>query len=288
MKKWVLLLLSLVCFTITYAQRDGLFYLDKEYNEDPFDDYTYSFFGANYLSNNVYLGRRDTARLPYFTPYIGYQMHNGLYGKASASYSPVKHFGRFDLFTLELGYDRTFGKHILTGISVEKYFYYKKSPGIKSSIKDNITLYCLYKNEKIEPQLIFAVNQNKSNDYVVGFSLDHNIRLRDNTLNIYPTATFYYGSRHYFDDYYLNNLKRKDSTLTDREVVQNAGNYKPLNVEISARTTFRTPEWLFTLTPSYSVPISAATIKLPGRVATEKLKSSFYITLDVCYRHERK
>ena len=289
MKKWLLLLLSITSFACSYGQREGgLYHLNKEYNEDPFDDYSYSFFGANYLSNNVYLGRHDSATLPYYTPYVGYQMHNGFYGKASASYSPIKKFGRFDVFALELGYDRSFGKRILTGVSVEKYFYYKKSPGIKAAIKDNISLYCLYKNGKIEPQVMFAINQGKTNDYVVGLSIDHNIRLRDNTLNIYPTAAFYYGSQHYFDDYYLNKLNRRDNSNITREVVNGAGEYKPLNIEFNARTTFRTPAWLFTLIPTYSLPMSAATISLPNKVITERLKSSFYVSLDICYRHERK
>lgn len=289
MKKWLLLLFSIGSFVSAYAQREGgLFHLPNEYNEDPFDDYTYSFFGANYLSNNVYLGRHDSMRLPYYTPYIGYQMHNGFYGKASASYTPIKKFGRFDLFTVELGYDRSFGKRILTGVSVEKYFYYKNSPGVRAALKDNISLYCLYKDGKIEPQILFSINQNKTNDYIVGFSIDHNIRLRDNTLNIYPTLAFYYGSQHYFNDYYLGKLKRQDSVVITRDVVQGAGEYKPLNIEFNARATFRTPDWLFTLIPTYSIPMSAASISLPNRVITEKLKSSFYVSLDICYRHERK
>ena len=287
MKKWLVLVLSVLFLAHSYGQ-GGLYYLENEYNEDPFDELTYYAAGFNYLSNNVYLGRKDSTRLPYLSPYIGYNLHNGLYARATISYAPVKKTGHFDVLTLEAGYDHSFGKHVLTGISIEKYFYYKKSPGIRASTKDNISLYCMYKNETIEPQFTFAVNQGKSSDVVTGLSFDHNFRFVDNTLNVFPTVAFNMGSQHYYNDYFMAKLLKKDINLPEYEVVNDAGGIKPLDIEFSAKTTYRTTSWLFTLVPTYAVPLSAASIRLPNRTLTEKLSSSFYVSLDICYRHERK
>ncbi len=278
---------ALSCIASGYGQ-DGLYYKGKEYDEDPFDELTYFSSGINYLSNNVYLGRHDSAALPYISPFIGYQLHNGLYGKAIVSYAPTKKAGHFDLLTLELGYDRSFGKRILTGVSAERYFYYKNSPGVRASIKTNVSLYCTYKSEKVEPTVIFAVNRAKSNDYVMGLVLGHNFRFASSRLIAYPAVAFYAGSQHYYDDYLLAQLTKKNKAFTTREIVSNAGQNKPLVFEFSAKVTYRTESWLFTLLPTYAAPMSAATIKLPNKVVTEKLSSSFFLSLEACYRHERK
>lgn len=289
MNKWLVSTLVAMCFCVTaHGQRDGLVFLEQQYKEDPYDELTFFSCGANYLTNNVYLGRKDSLALPYLSPFIGYQLANGVYIKGTASYAPTRKNGHFDLFTLAAGYDRNFGKKVTAGVSVEKYIYHKNSPGIRASLKQSAELYVLYKGNLLEPTLNVGLNMGKSSDYVVGFTLDHNFRLLDNTFNFLPSVTVNAGSQHYYDDYFLTRILKKDKTFPTREIVTNAGQLKPLDVEIAARTTFRTKEWFFTLVPTYAIPLSPASIKLPTRTVKEHLSSSFYVELDICYRHERK
>jgi hypothetical protein len=287
MQKWLLVALFFLYLPGSYAQ-SGLYYWQKQYDDDPFDELTYFYAGANYQTNNVYMGRKDSIALPYISPYIGYQFYFGLYAKASVSYAPGNKNGHFDLYTFELGYDRTFGKHILTGVSYESLHYYKNSPSTKASTKSITSLYCLYKNEKLEPQLTISQNQNNSSDLIINLSLDHNFRFKDNTFNVFPTISFFYGSMNFYNDYFLAKLHKQDNTITDGNFVKNAGQNQPLAVEFSVKAMYRAKSWLFTLTPTYIAPLSAATIILPNGVLTEKLTSSFLVTLDACHRHERK
>ena len=286
MNKWLASLLLMCSIASSYGQ-EGLYYLDKEYNEDRFDELTYYYCGASGITNNAYQGRRDTTSLPFMSAFVGFQMSLGFYIKATASYAPVR-FGRFDLFTGEVGYDRTFGKHLLAGASYEKYYYNGNSLNVKAGYESNFTVYCLYKNELIEPQLTLIMNQGKASDNITQFSVDHNFRLRDNTLNIYPTLSFSYGSRNFYDQYYVRRLQKKDGRFTGSSVVKGAGNSAPLNIELSARTTFRTRDWLFTLIPAYAIPLTNEVIVMPGKTITEKIRTCFFISLEACYRHERK
>ncbi|MBC7554745.1 MAG: hypothetical protein H7257_12280 [Taibaiella sp.] len=287
MKK-VALCLLLSAYTLCSYGQHGLYYIEHTYEEDPYDELSYYFAGGNFLSDNVYLGRKDSTKLPYLSTYAGYQFHNGIYAKATASYALTKRTGHFDLLTLELGYDRTFGQHLLTGVSIEKYFYQRNSPGVKAAIQESGCLYAQYKSAVIEPTASLTMNRSKATDVIVSLGIDHVFRYRENTLNLVPAIFFNYGSVNYYSQYFINRQLKKDHTLMIAEAVKDAAGYKPLDLEFSLRTTLRAGEWLFTLNPVYSVPLSAATITLPNKTIQEKLSSSLVIELDVCYRHERK
>ena len=291
MKRWFLALL-LICSAIPglHAQGGGLYYQKHEYEEDPYDELTYLQTGVNYLSDNVYLGRKDSAKLPYISPYVGYHLHSGLYFKGTVSYNPAKKTGHFDLATIEAGYDRTFGTedNILAGGYINKNFYYKNSKGIKAAIKESGGIYCERKDGIIEPQISIDVNYGKRADYVAGLMLDHHFRLADSKLDVIPAFTFYAGSEYFYEQYIINRLKKFDKTLVIDRALDNPGSIKPLDVDLNCKVAYRTGGWLFTMIPTYAIPMGAATIHLPNRVIQEKLTNSFYLELDVCYRAERK
>ena len=289
MKKWFLsLLITLALTPGSYGQTSGLYYLDEYYSDDPFDELTYFSAGLNTLTNNVYLGRKDSARLPYINPYIGYNLHNGMYGKATVSYAPTRINGHFDLLTVELGYDRTFGHNVLAGIYAEKYFYYSNSPSIRYAIKEGGGIYCLYKNDLIEPQFNFNLNHSTVMDFVIGAAFDHNFRLADNTFNIIPTIAINAGSQNYYNEYFTNRALKKDNIVITNQVVENAGSIKALDIEFSVKTTYRTKGWFFTFKPTYAIPLGAGKVILPGKTVTQKLTGTTFLELDICYRHERK
>ena len=289
MKKWFLSLIILfTTLTGSYAQYSGLYNYDKKYEDDPYDDLTFFSIGLNYLSDNVYHGRRDSVTLPYINPYIGYHLHCGIYGKATVSYAPTRKNGHFDLLTLELGYDRNFGTSVLAGVYSEKYFYYKRSPGIRAAIKESGSIYCQYKNDLVEPQVSFTINHGNAMDIVAGTTFDHDFHIKDNQLNIIPAITVNVGSQNYYNQYFIDRAFQKDHIVIPYQVVNNAGGIKALDLEFSAKTTYRTGGWFFTVIPLYSIPLSAAKITLPNRVVQEILKNTFSIELDVCYRQERK
>lgn len=286
MKKWGITLFAALGFSVSYAQ-SGLYYLDSKYEDDPMDEITHLNLGVNFLSNNMHLGRKDKKVVPYITPYIGYAFRTGFYINGSVSYGAVKKFGHVDRMAIEGGYDRVYGRNFLCGVYAGQYFYHKKSNSINAAITQQAGIYGKYLNDLIEPQLdIIYNNTSLAPDYLINLSVDHRFQLADKKLNIYPTFSFYVGTQHFYDAYYVNQVSRESGT-TISTAVENPGKIKPLNVELSVKTTLWAGNWMFTLTPAYTNPIGSGNVTLPTGVVHEKLKPSFYVELDACYRHPR-
>ena len=290
MKKCVLLIVMVLSFggSAMAQHADGLYNINRRYEDDPFDELTYFYAGANYLSNNVYMGRKDSARLPYVSPYIGYQVALGFYVRGAVAYAATGNTGHFDQLALEGGYDRTFGYHVLVGASYEYDKYQRNSPSITASITGKTNIYCLYRNATFEPQLSFTSLSGKSSDMAIGASVAHNLRFLSNTLNIFPMLTVYAGSDNFYNDYYNTRLIKTDQLTAPAVVVKDAGNLRLLAAEVAVKAVYRVNEWLFTLKPTMAIPMSGQKLYLPTGIANEKLRNTLYVELDICHRHERK
>lgn len=252
--------------------------------DDPYDKLSYFMYGVNYLSDNVYLGRKDSATLPYISPYIGYHTKSGLYAKASASYAPTKSL--VDLATIEAGYDHSFGD-VDAGVNVDKFFYNKKTTSIRGNSKGSAGIYGQYNNDWIEPQVSFDLNFGKKTDYVLNVQLDHDFKFLHSTLEILPTVAMNAGTRHFYDEYFVNRLTKKDKTLKIKNALKDAGKFNPLDYELSVKVTYRVTQWLFTLTPTYVIPVNPVTITFPKTTFTEKISNSFFVELDICHRYSK-
>ncbi len=288
MKKWCFALLFLFLGGNVCHAQSGLYSLNKEFeSDDPFDELTHLDLGMNLMSNNVYLGRKDGNKLPYLTPYISYHLRSGFYFSASESYAFTKKSGHFDLTAFEAGYDQSFGSNFLAGASINKYIYYKNSPAVRAAITESGSIYSQYRNDLIEPQLTFTYNNGINPDILIAIGVDHHFQSTNKKWNTYPSFTFYTGSLNYYNNYYINRTLRQDNIVISN-AIDNAGGIKPVNVELSAKTTLLAKNWLFTLTPTFAIPLSASKVTLPGGVINEKLKNTFFIELDACFRRPRE
>ncbi len=264
----------------SFAQRSsGNFEADGE--DDPYDFKSFFMFGVNFLSDNVSMGRKDTVAVPYITPYIGYHHKSGFYAKLSVSDAPSK--SRIDLLTLEAGYEHSFGEHVNTGLSAEKYFYNKNSTSIRGNAKAGAGAFVQYANNWVEPQLNVNLDFYKKTDYSVGLMLDHDFKLLDNTLHIIPQAVAYAGTQNFYNEYFVNRIAKKDKTFK-KDVLADAGKFKLLDYEFSLKATYRVGKWLFTAIPTYVIPVNALTVNFPKQTFTEKLSNSFFVELDICHR----
>src|SRR5690348_14066239 len=63
---------------------------------------SYLKISGEYLSDNVYNGRKDSTVIPYLTPSVGYYHKSGLFLVASASWLSTEH--RLDELTFQGGY----------------------------------------------------------------------------------------------------------------------------------------------------------------------------------------
>jgi hypothetical protein len=250
--------------------------------DDPYETKSYFMYGLNYLSDNVYLGRKDSTTLPYVSPYIGYHHQSGLYIKGTGSYAPTKHI--VDLAVIEAGYEHSFGDHFNSGINVDKFFYNKTSTSIRGNTQGSAGIFGQYSNDWVQPQVTFNLDFSKKTDYVLTLQLDHEFKLINNTLTIAPTTEMNVGTRHFYDQYFVNRLTKKDKTLKLKQVLADAGRFKALDYELSLPVTYRITKWLFKLTPTYVIPLNPVTITFPKQTFTEKVSNSFYVELDICHR----
>jgi len=255
-------------------------------DDDPYETNSTFTLGMNYLSNNVYLGRKDSVRIPYFSPYISFKAQNGLYAKAQISYTdvPKKHI---DLLTLEGGYQHSFGD-LNTGIAFDKFFYSKKSTSVKANITGSINLYGMYSNDYVEPLITTEMNFGATTDYVLGLAIDHTFFLAEDKLSIIPTVTTFSGTQHYYDQYQIARNPNSKKVKKPKAVIA-ADKFQTLDYELSLPISYTIKHWVFSLTPVYVLPQNPSQItvyKLNGTENTvpEKISDSFFLELDIAYR----
>jgi hypothetical protein len=284
MKELFAMVIFVGCFNWCLAQPSIIKDID-----DPYEHASFFMAGMNYLSDNVYLGRKDSVAIPYYSPYIGYRFQNGISMKATTSFTTTNML-HMDLLTLEAGYDHDFGEHFNTGVNVEKFVYNENTVSIRGNTQSCIGFDGQFSNDYVQPTATFDINFNKSTtDYVGGLAIDHDFAIAGNTLHILPTFTAFYGTQNYYDEYFTTRVTKKNKKLKVAHIINNPEQFVPLDYEISCKATWFYKNWLFTMRPIYAIPLSPSTISLPNKPPIkEKLSNTLYVELDICYRYSNK
>ena len=267
----LLFVLVFVSFSAVAQEPIGLHYWDDKSNLS---------LGAEYLSNNVYLGRKDTTALPYITTRFIYQTSWGGYAEFAPSYAPTK--SRIDLFTLEAGYDRTGEHYLYYGFNVDKYFYNASSRAIKSQVKESMAGYLYYYNELVSPSLTVTLNFGKFTDVMFSGELDHEFSFLDYRLSITPTFRIQAGTQHYYSAYFDLVTGRKKAKK-DKEVVANSNQVQLLNYEIAVPIEAQLGRWTLSATPTYDIPTNASTLTVGPNTYKEQISNTFYFVMGFSY-----
>ncbi len=270
---------------------------DNTNDDDNTTKGSYLSIGANYISNNVYLGRKDSIAVPYISPYIGYTLKNGLYAKCLESYQATKTDAHFDLFTFELGYTHLFWNTLSTSASYDKYSFSDSSENIKSSIKSSLMLSFLYMNNYVEPLATFIIdrtNENKT-DIVANFGIDHTFFLLHDNMNIIPTLSANFGTQNYYNEAIIKKETKKGKKVVNQRAVNATNQFELLDYELSVQAIYKIQNWVFLLVPTYALPENPSTTTIITKtggtnVFAEQISNSFFIELDASYRfyHKKK
>ena len=276
----------LFCFFTPYAMAQKE---DNEPSADEYEDVSHIALGLNYISNNVYLGRKDSVRIPYTSPYFEYRAQSGFFAKTMVSYTtePKNHI---DLLTLQGGFEHSFGD-LNTSISADKYFYSKKSSSVRASITGSMGVYASYDNDWVTPMVSADILFGTLNDYIVGTALDHEFSMAHDQLTIRPTITLFAGTQNYYDQYFIG--KGQGKKLKKPQVVGSADKLQVMDYELSLPIAYSIHHWLFGITPTYVLPQNPATVTIDRpngttNTFTEKLDNSFIMELDIAYRINTK
>jgi len=276
--------------------------------------------GLKYLSNNVYLGRIDSANIMYLVPTIGYYHKSGLHVAASLNYQLDAGLNKIDAVVLEGGYDFKIGDNFSGGLSAEKYFYNINSIALNSVIDLGVTSNFSYDFSLVTLNIGGGLAFNDKTDIISEAGLNKTFEL--GKFAIEPTFKFNAGTQNYYNTYLekgkshlsgnngrgksLGNIKSavkgksvdnvttyavntSTSAATAAEAVSytvvEASMYKILDYEMSVPFSYTYLKYKFELDPSYSIPVNPATIlSSTGTVQKENISNHFVLQMEVTYK----
>ncbi|MDR3694681.1 hypothetical protein [Mucilaginibacter sp.] len=250
-------------------------------------------FGANYLSNIIFMGRTDTAKTPAVLPELKYTLSNGLFFSASASYIFQKKKNKIDGGDLSAGYNFDITDNLSGSASYTKLFYTAASTQIASSIGNTFNANLSYDTGTIiSPSVSVDYDLNGkgiSNDVFVDADVSHDFIYKgifgdEDILLISPTITVNTGTQNFYDGY-LTNVKKikagktKKATNAVAQYTGTLSQFKLLDFELSAPLDYKSGHFLFQFTPTYAIVKNQLPAALAARLSNAP--SVFYFEAGV-------
>lgn len=242
--------------------------------------------GADYISNNVFMGRSDTAAKPIFAPNITYTFAFGLYLTAAADFIPSRQTNKLDDGNIGAGYNYTVGKFD-GSISFTKMFYAATSTQVASSVSSETAASIEFSNDYITPGIAFNFAKGKGtsrNDYFLNPSLNHEfifVQLFGDKdyLSITPAASLNAGTQNFYDSYFAraNKVKHQKTSAVLAAYRQNLTKFKLLDYEFSAPVEYSFRPFMISFTPTLAIPEN----KLPKTITNSQSTKAelFYFDL---------
>jgi hypothetical protein len=256
--------------------------------------------GIKYLSDNVYLGRKDSVAVPYLTPSIGYYHKSGFYFTGSFSYIPASGENRIDVVALEGGYSYS-TENFNVEVSTSKEFYSKQSFNVNSEIKGRMDTYLSYDLGIVEPSIQAGMNFASNPDVGIGLGLEHSFSAAENKLEISPGFLANLGTKNYYADYYNKrryspNRKGKKQGNVNYDIVANlsgASKFQLMDFEFTLPVNYTIKKITLNFTPTYALPTHPSDLTLIvkpssgnsySQTSTEKLENVFYWSFGLTYK----
>jgi len=249
-----------------------------------------------YLSDNVYLGRRDSTSIPYITPTVVYYDKSGFFISGSISYLPGADNNRIDVATIEGGYSYASDK-LNVEISAGKDFYSDQSFAVNSAISGRVSSYLSYDLGFIQPSLELGADFSGSVDIGAGFGLEHSFTVIEDKLEINPAVKVNAGMQNFYNNYYKSRRynssrsKNKNSgTVTGS--IADASRFQIMDYECSSAVEYTLRKNIkINFTPVFAIPVNGSVITLSTKPSTgsgggtstyrENLSNIFYWSVGV-------
>jgi hypothetical protein len=281
-----------ICITF-FSLLPGAKAQDSTKSNEP--DKSYFETGLSYLSNDVYLGRQDSLKIPYLTPSFNYYNKSGWYAGASLSYLASAGNSRADLVEIEAGYAFTMNK--FSGIlSAEKDFYNNQSKNVKAETKGSLNATLSYDFGFIKPVAQGGIAFNTTDDYYAAFGIGHSFFFMDDNFEINPSFLINAGTQNYYNSYYAKRkfkTKKKNQAIPSiKAYLPNASEFKIMDYEFSMPVDYSWGKFIFDITPALSLPVNpnviVITVTQPSgssatREKTESLSNIFFWSAGITY-----
>ena len=256
--------------------------------------------GVNYISDAVFMGRKDSISAPYLYPSLLYHHKSGLYAKGSLSYLTKSDEGRVDLYLLTAGIDFNV-KNFYGDISATKYFFNDKSYTVISGVEADITASLLYDFKIVNLSVAGSAyfSENSTSDFFLSSEISHDFITSDNSFQISPTAGIYLGSQNFYEQYYTYNRFGSRSRFDhDRSggggepiiitevVITESEKFDIMAYEFSLPMFYTSNSFTFSFLPVLAIPQNEATLTVNGEVFKEELDETFYWMAGIAYRFD--
>jgi hypothetical protein len=291
----LILISALFCSLFSYGQNESE--TKKSYLK----------IGANYLSNAVYSGRKDSEVVSYVRPSLGYFHKSGFFvnGEISLLANSVD-AGRLDEVALETGYNFSFKDKLDGGFYGAKYFYSNGSYAVASELQGNLGGYLTYNPGFVRigggADILFStgaditVNANFSHPFEIG--------VLDNTCTISPTVQVNAGTQTFYRSYYKNRkfsftsigVGNNHSTGKGHHINTTSGGstkvitfpsqnqFDVLDYELLVPVQYETKRCVLYANPVAAFPVNPVSYAIDGVMQTEKLSNSFYIEIGIYFK----
>lgn len=258
-------------------------------------DSSYVSIALNYISDAVFMGRKDSITAPYLYPLVTYHHKSGFYASGSFSYLTKSNESRIDLFLVSAGYDFTVRK-FSGDFSITKYFFNEDSYNVISEVEADLTAAISYDFDVINLGLTSSlyVNNGSGSDFFLASEISHDFISSNNKFQISPTAGIYLGSQNFYEEYYMTSRFGNDgrgqgqgsggATETITTVsIEESEKFNLMAIEFSLPMWYVDKQLTVSFLPMFVLPQSEATIIAGDTLVEENLDETFYWMLGLSY-----
>ena len=261
---------------------------------------SYFKIGDNYLSNAVYSGRKDSSRVSYCRPSVGYYNKSGLFVSTEISLlsnSPAA--GQVDEVAIETGYNFEH-KKLEGGLYGSKYFFSNGSYAVASELVGELGGYLTYDPGFLKlgtgTDLLFS----SGTDITVNANISHSFEMSvvNDNLTIAPALLVNAGTQTFYRDYYKNrkfsfaagNGKSKghhiNNVINGGQVISFSSNnhFEILDYEMSLPIQFETQRLRIYATPQLALPVNPSNYMVDETIQTETLSASLYTEVGIYFK----
>lgn len=251
----------------------------------------------NFISDAVFMGRKDSIAAPYLYPSVLYHHKSGFYAKGSFSFLTQSDESRIDLYLFTAGFDFLSNK-LYGDLSATKYFFNDDSYNVLSSVEADITANLIYDFDFLNFSVTAStyINDNSTSDFFLSSYVSHDFLTADNKFQTSPNIGLYLGSQNFYEAYYINNRMGNRqgsgsngaggsplSTATSL-TFQESENFNLMAVELSLPMWYMHKSLTISFVPTLALPQNKANIIIDDAIVIENLESTFYWMLGISYK----
>jgi hypothetical protein len=218
--------------------------------------------GADYLNNNVFMGRTGLTTTPIISPDIKYTFKPGIYISGGMDILPDNKKNKLDGGNLTAGYDFDITDDFSGGISYTKMFYNANSTLIGSSITNTFSADLDYEiGDIITPSISanYSLNSGANADLFVNAGISHDFILikpfaNNDDFIISPTIATNLGTQNFYDAYIKKKVfKSKKVGAAVANFEANLSKFETLDYEFSVPLEYKIGHLIFEFIPTYAI-----------------------------------